>query len=415
MTERILRGMIQSGVWDGEPGGCVLGCDCSPSLYEANATSPAHDALAIEVAADAVVLLKNEGGVLPLRPNAKVALVGHGCTDPHRLDPHGWGQASDYSVVGGSGRVITTPDRAPSIEQSLARRGVLRLNASRSDGLEEALAVAEGADVVIACAGGTATEAVDRASLALDQQQLLLALGPALRSRGVPLVVVAMAPGQIEAPWANDTAAAAVMFLGGQGTGEAWARILMGEVAPSGKLPVTLPYHETDMLPPCEQSECVYRDALRFGWTALLGTRVAFAFGHGLSYSDFAYAWAPAGAPTYTRGEHGNSSSASLSVVITNVGAVDGRETVQLYLTFPANASGTTAEPRMLLRAFEKTPVLQPAGTHVAAMLLSARDLSIWDAAVGPRGGWRLVTGKFMLMVGSSSRDPRLEVPLWVT
>ena len=94
---------------------------------------------------------------------------------------------------------------------------MLRLNASRSDGLEEALAVAEGADVVIACAGGTATEAVDRASLALDQQQLLLALGPALRSRGVPLVVVAMAPGQIEAPWANDTAAAAVMFLGGQG------------------------------------------------------------------------------------------------------------------------------------------------------------------------------------------------------
>ena len=310
--------------------------------------------------------------------------------------------------------MITTPDRAPSIEQSLARRGVLRLSASRSDELQDALDAAEGADVVIACAGGTATEAVDRESIALDQHELLLALGPALRSRGVPLVVVAMAPGQIEAPWANDTDAAAVMFLAGQGTGEAWARILLGEVAPSGKLPVTIPYHEADMPSPCETSSCVYRDALRFGWTALLGTPVAFPFGHGLTFSAFQYEWAQGGAPSYSHGAGGDSSAASLSVIITNVGAVEGRETAQLYLTFPASGAGAASEPQLRLRAFEKTPVLQPGEAHVAVMRLTARDFSVWDAAVGPRGGWRRVAGEYTLMVGSSSRDARLEVPLLV-
>ena len=415
MTERILRGMLASGVWDEQPT-CVLGCDCSTPLYEVNATSPAHDALAIEVAADSAVLLKNEGGVLPLRPHTRVALVGRGCTAPHELDPHGWWQASDYYVVGGSGRVITTPERAPTIEQALSRRGVLRLNASGSDRLDDALAVAEGADVVVACAGGTATEAVDRASLALDQHELLLALGPALRSRGVPLVVAAMAPGTIEAPWANDTAAALIMFLAGQGTGEAWARILLGEVAPSGKLPVTIPYHEAQMAAPCETSTCVYHDALRFGWTAHLGMPVAFPFGHGLSYAgSFRYAWAPDGSPSYARGADGNGSAASLSVVVTNMGTVAGRETAQLYVTFPANATGATAEPGLRLRTFEKTPVLQPGEAHVAIMTLDARDFSVWDAAVGTRGGWRRVAGEYTLMVGSSSRDPRLQVALRVT
>ena len=159
----------------------------------------------------------------------------------------------------------------------------------------------------------------------------------------------------------------------------------------------------------------MYHDALHFGWTSLLGKPVAFPFGHGLSYSSFRFAWAQAGLPSYLGGSGGNSSAASLSVVVTNVGAVAGRETLQVYLTFPASATEAADEPRMLLRAFEKTPMLAPGAVHVAVVHLSARDLSVWDATVGKRGGWRPVTGKYTVVIGSSSRDPRLEAPLWVS
>lgn len=414
MTERILRGMIRSGVWDAHQA-CVLGCDCSPLLNEANATSPAHDALAIEVAADSAVLLKNEGDLLPLRPGTTVALVGRGCAEPHQLDPTAWWQASDYYVVGGSGRVITTPDRAPSIVQALARRGVLRLRVSPDDTLAGALEAADGADLVLACAGATATEAVDRASLALDQQELLMQLGAALRLADIPLVVLAMAPGQIEAPWANSTSAAMVMFLGGQGTGEAWARLLLGEVVPSGKLPVTLPVHEGDMRAPCEETSCVYRDGLHFGWTAMIDKPVAFPFGHGLSYSQFRYEWAEGMKPRYSDDVSSNRSTvAPLSVTVSNTGHVPARETVQLYLSFPATSALAASEPRMLLRAFAKTPIVQPGASYTVAMQLSSRDLSVWDSSARPGGGWVVVTGNYNVTIGSSSRDLRLQTPLFV-
>ena len=100
-------------------------------------------------------------------------------------------------------------------------------------------------------------------------------LGAALRARNTPLVVLAMAPGPIVAPWAADAAAALAIFLAGQATGEAWARVLLGEISPSGKLPVTFPLREEDARPPCDTSTCVYDDRLHVGWKALIQARTA--------------------------------------------------------------------------------------------------------------------------------------------
>ena len=86
------------------------------------------------------------------------------------------------------------------------------------------------------------------------------------------------------------------LFLAGQVHGEAWADVLLGDVNPSGKLPVTFPLNEDDVLAPCPWDNCAYGERLNVGWRALHGKPVAWPFGHGLSYTSFTYGWSDAGA-----------------------------------------------------------------------------------------------------------------------
>ena len=92
----------------------------------------------------------------------------------------------------------------------------------------------------------------------------------------------------------------AAMFLGGQESGHAWAAVLLGDVSPSGKLPVTFPLREEDTIPPCEADHCAYSEGLHVGWRGLHGKEVAYPFGHGLSYTTFALSWRKLPAATYT-------------------------------------------------------------------------------------------------------------------
>ena len=410
MATRVLRGMIGSSAFD-EPG-CTLGCDCGTLLYDADATSAAHGALAVEVAASSAVLLKNDAGALPISRAAKVALVGGACSADHVIEAEGDWRWGDYYVIGGSGRVVTS--RATSIRAALAARGV-QLVVSETDALDPALAAAQGADVVVACGGATATESIDRNTLALDQDDFLIQLADALRGHGAPLVVAAMAPGAILAPWAQKASAAVLMFLAGQATGEAWADVLLGDVSPSGKLPVTIPASEADVQQPCHSPTCEYSDRLNVGWKRLISKPVVYPFGHGLSYSRFVYSWAAGGQPAFveTPAASGVRGRLSLTATIANVGGVAAREVAQLYVAFPA-ASG---EPLLNLRGFEKTPLLQPGMSHTFALTLHDRDLAVWDESVagsGGGGGWRRVAGEFEISLGSSSRDLRLSAPLTV-
>lgn len=94
------------------------------------------------------------------------------------------------------------------------------------------------------------------------------------------------------ADWAANASGAIAMFLAGEETGNAAASVLLGSVNPSAKLPVTLPLREADVTPPCTQPGCRYSEGLAVGWRGLHGRPVAFAFGHGLSYTAFEYSWA---------------------------------------------------------------------------------------------------------------------------
>ena len=305
--------------------------------------------------------------------------------------------------MGGSGRVVSTS--AVSIRRALEARGV-SLTLSLSDDADAGLRAMRGADVALVCGGASSTEMSDRPHLRLDQHDLLTRI--AARAT-VPVVVAAIAPGSlVTSPWAGGASAVLAMFLAGQETGNAWADVLLGDVNPSGKLPVTFPTREEDTVPPCGASHCDYAEGLHSGWRGLIGKAVSFAFGHGLSYTEFEYAWDVP--PQYEP----HSGTVQLAVRLRNGGVVAGAEVVQLYVRFPRSA----AEPELLLRDFAKTPLLAPGETVSLPFRLStAQHLSVWrpsrtgaaSASVDATdGGWQPVHGDFELSVGASSRDVRL-------
>ena len=414
MARRIVAGMLAAGAWrDGMPR-CTAGCDCGRYMWEVNATRPEHTALARQIGAESVALLKNDGGVLPLRRGAAVALLGSACAAAH-FDhvPDDW-TAGDYYVVGGSGRVVGP--YAVSVAAGLRARGV-DARVEPSDDVEVALAAARAADVAIVCGGATTTESRDRSSLRLDQHELITSLAARLAAdraadaaSAPPLVVLTLAPGAVVAPWAADASAVANMFMGGQEAGHAWADVLLGDVSPSGKLPVTFPLSEEGTVPPCSDKHCSYDERLLVGWRGLHGVDVAFPFGHGLSYTSFAYAWDVP--PAMVAADDGGDGEMRLSLNVSNTGGVAGAEVAQIYVAYPAAAG----EPALVLRAYAKTAVLPPGATERLSFSLSRRDLSTWnehggsdDADGSPLGDWQLAVGQFTVHAGASSRDLRLQ------
>ena len=254
------------------------------------------------------------------------------------------------------------------------------------------------ADVAIACAGGTGGEQNDRTSLELDQHAFLTALAASDAAAATPLVVLAFAPGAIVAsPWAAGASAVLNMFLPGEQAGHAAADVLLGAVNPSGRLPVTFLDSAADATPICEtELHCPLTEGLAVGWRGLIGKTVAFPFGHGLSYTSFAYAWS---ATPRRAAAGGGAGLVEMAVTVTNAGGVAGREVVQLYLEYPPSA----AEPPLVLRHFHRTALLAPAESETVTFVLSERDVSIWAA-----GAWARAPGSFKAVVGASSRDHRL-------
>ena len=163
--------------------------------------------IARDLAADSVVMLKNEG-VLPLKTGSKIAVVGGACAAVHDAETlmKRW-DLGDYYVVGGSGRVVAP--RITSVLDALRADGANIVGVAGDD-LDAALAASRDADVIVACGGAATTEAADRATLRLDNHDFLTALVAGVDAPGV---LVALAPGAIVLPQA-DAAAAAQLAVG---------------------------------------------------------------------------------------------------------------------------------------------------------------------------------------------------------
>jgi len=257
-------------------------------------------------------------------------------------------------------------------------------------------ALAAAADLTIALVGTSSKEGTDRGSLAFpsDQDAMVAAATAAAPGR---IVVVALNPGAVLMPWADNASAVLTMFLPGLEVGHALADVLFGDVNPTGRLPVTFPNVENEMRFTPEQyrfdthwqapAMSIYSEQLEVGYRWYNSHNVApkFPFGHGLSYASFEFS-----ALTISLN--------AVSIDVVNSGAVPGAEVMQLYLTFPDAAQ----EPPRQLKGFVKTEVLQPGASVTVHFALRDRDFSIWDVVTH---SWQPQQGEFLVEVGRSSQD----------
>lgn len=348
------------------------------SAHGADVTSAAHSRLARHVASAGTVLLKNNG-ILPLRPNAKVALLGH-----QAVNPTVYGQ--------GSGHVTPTYVINPldGINERLSKNAT---TGDESD-ISAAAKVAKDADLAIVFVGTVSGEGHDRANLSFPEDQE--ALVNATIKAQPHTIVVCFNPGAVLMPWAKDAAAVLTMFMPGLEAGHSLADILFGIVNPSGRLPLSLPNIENEVqftpaMYPGVDGKSEYSEKLLVGyrWYDEHDVVPHFPFGHGLSYTTFVYS---------------NLQIAKTKVTfsITNTGHFNGAEVAQLYLGFPKSAG----EPPFQLKEFQKTQILKIKEEVTINFELSDRAFSIWDVK---SHAWEKVSGQFIVHVGASSRDIRLK------
>jgi beta-glucosidase len=358
----------------------------------------AHHAVARRAAAAGMVLLKNDGDVLPLAdgPGRTVAVIGEFARTPH------------FQGIGSS---EVTPLRVDVPLDELARAlpsttvrfaagyPLGRDTSGAAELAQEALRAASGADVVVAFLGlppAAEVEGIDRSHIDLPAVQTDLVRR--LAQTGVP-VVAALFNGSVvrTSTWDGQVAAVLECWLAGQAAGAAVADVLTGAVNPSGRLTDTIPLRLEDTPSylnfPGEEGHVRYGEGVFVGYRGYdaAAREVAYPFGHGLSYTRFEY-----------RDLEITKTAAGLTVTcaVANVGRRAGHEVVQLYVGDPKSR---VARPPRELKAFTRIELAAGAAREVS-FTLGERDLSYWSS----RRGWTLEPGEFVIQIGASSRDIKL-------
>jgi beta-glucosidase len=391
---RILTGMFLAGVMD-KFDEDKMAYDFSK--HSANVTSESAANLARELSANSTVLLKNEGGVLPLTATDKIALIG--LADQDNALTHG----------GGSGQVTPSWTITPLAGISAAAgKGMVTYDPGTD--ATKAAAAAKAADVAVVFVGSLSSEGSDRKSLSLDDGSVKAitaqdALIEAVVAANPKTIVVLTVPGAILMPWSPKVAGIFINFMPGQQAGHAIADCLFGKVNPSGKLPLTMPNKENEQdftdeqwpgLPdPGTPIYANYTEKLLVGYRYYDAKKIdfttGFPFGHGLSYTSFKYSDVKA-------------TSTSISATVVNTGKVSGSEVAQMYLGFPEEAG----EPPKQLKGFKKV-MLAPGASATVEFPLTEWSTAIWDVS---SHGWKPVKGEFDVWVGTSSRELPLTTKL---
>jgi beta-glucosidase len=357
----------------------------------------AHHALARAAAAESVVLLKNEDAILPLGSDATIAVVGEFARTPR------------YQGAGSSQVVPTRLDTL--LTELEVGYGTVPFAAGYDlDGsgdaqtlLAEAERVATAADtvvMVIGLPGADESEGFDRTHLNLPANQLAALKAVAAANPNVVVVLVngsTVVLGEVT-PYARGLVEA---WLGGQAAGGAIADVLTGAVNPSGRLAETIPHRLQDNSSylnfPGDSQIVRYGEGLFIGYRGYDKTEqeVAYPFGFGLSYTTFALSDLTV---TLDGSVVDDTLAATVSVTVTNTGAVEGAEVVQVYV---ADAASTVARPVRELKGFTKVSLAAGESRRVS-IALDQRAFSFWSVR---HGRWAVERGDFTIGVGSSSRN----------
>ena len=351
--------------------------------------SPEHQAHALKMAHESMVLLKNDG-ILPLKNNIrKIAVLGPNADNPEI-------QLGNYN---GFPSEIVTPLEAIR-ERTGAEVEYLAASTyfSGHDDWAKIDAVVNDADLVIFVGGisprleGEEGDASGAEGSGFDRGDRTTILLPAVQTEVMKhvkamdkaLVFVSMSGSALAFPWESEHADAILQaWYGGQAAGNAVADILWGDYNPSGRLPVTF-YADDSQLPPFDNYEMAGRTYRYFEG------KPAYPFGFGLSYTEFSYS-----APELEKSTVRTGEPVKVQVSVRNSGRVAGDEVVQLYLSYP---DAPAPKPNKALKGFKRIH-LMPGEEQIVQFELSPRDLSL----VGTDGISRCLAGKVKVTVGGCS------------
>ncbi|MEM0024244.1 MAG: glycoside hydrolase family 3 C-terminal domain-containing protein [Thermofilaceae archaeon] len=388
-----------------------------------------HARLAYEAAAEGVVLLKNDGGALPLKEGARLAVFGTGQIE---------------TIKGGMGSGHTHPKHVVTILDGLRERGfrvdedlsALYANCVREkrgeeflkrfyhceaypeplpqDIVSEELAskFAERNDAALIIVTRISGEGWDRRPvegdfyLSSSERRLIEMVSRLFRARGKKVIVILNVCGPVEVvSWRDLVDAILLVWLPGQEAGRVVADTLLGRINPSGKLPTTFPKDWKDVpvakspecypgLPPENPQKVVYCEGIFVGYRYYdtFGVEPAYEFGYGLSYTKFEYRNLEI---TKTDG------SVIVSFEVVNTGSYPGKEVAQVYVRAP---KGKLDKPFQELKAFKKTRLLNPGESERIELAIDVKSLASFDGRE-----WVVESGVYEVRVGSSSRDTRLK------
>ena len=357
----------------------------------------AHHALARAAAAESVVLLKNDGPILPLAPTARIAVIGEFARTP-RFQGAGSSQVNPTRVENALDELAATFG-----EVSFAAGYGIGDTSADEELRAEAVAAAAAAETVvmlIGLPGADESEGFDRAHMRLPANQV--AALHAVAAANPNVVVVLVNGSTVELGEVTPHARALVeAWLGGQAASGAIADVLSGKVNPSGRLAETVPHRLEDNSSylnfPGDSRVVRYGEGLFIGYRGYDATRtdVAFPFGFGLSYTTFALS--DLNVATSGSVADGNL-AADLTVTVANTGPVAGAEVVQVYVR---DVEASVARPVRELKGFAKVS-LEPGESRQVTITLDQRAFSFWSELLGT---WVIEAGEFAVEVGRHSRD----------
>ena len=376
---RRFRTMMERGVWDHPP---------------MRGPIPAGNAeIALKLGAEGIVLLKNAGGQLPLRAEAiqSLAVIG---------------PFAARAMTGGGGSSLVSPILTVAPVEGIQRLLGGGVTVREDDGTNPtaAAAVAKAADVAILMLGDRQAEGRDHPiALSADQN----ALAAAVLAANPHTIVVLKSGGPVLMPWIEQAPALLEAWYPGEEDGAAVAAVLFGAVNPSGKLPITFPKRDED-LPlqtaaqyPGVGDQAQYSEGLLVGyrWYDAKQIEPLFAFGHGLSYTTFAYKDLKVAPPS-------KDMQVTVEFDVTNTGSRAGAEVAQVYVGLPSLPN--VPQPPRQLKGFRRVALAAGQTAHVT-LALDARSFSYWDAATH---GWKVAPGHYTISAAASSRDIRLNQAL---
>ena len=368
------------------------------SLCDYTYDKQAHHDLARKIAGASMVLMKNEGSILPIAADKKIAVIGDMAKAPRyqgagssNINPNKLDCAYDAFVEAGFAPVYAPGYSSKSDKPDYAL-------------IADAVKAAEGADVVFVFAGLTSeyeSEGYDREHMDIPASHNELIDAVCGANENVVIVLAGGSP--VAMPWLGKVKGVLNSYLGGQAGGSAVVDIITGKVNPSGKLaetyPVSLDTNPSYNFFPGGTKSVHYNESIYIGYRYYdtAEKEVLFPFGFGLSYTSYEYSDLKLSADSIK-----DTDTLTVSFKIKNTGAVAGAEIAQVYV---ADKESTIYRPKKELKGFTKV-WLEPGEEKEVSVELSKRAFAYYNINIAD---WHVESGDFGILVGASSQDIRLE------